>query len=400
MNDRTLPGEWRRSFGFAGIRRPLAALYRRWAVPRRIGAYGICLAAGPFLAALFLLSSIRSGSFLIDFRYAFYPAGHAVLSGHSPYVALSELHAELIPFVYPAVAAWLFAPLALLPYGAAAVIYFALTVLVVWAGLAFLGVRDPRCYTVVCAWPAALDDFQTGALGGAMFLGLAILWRYRDRTTGSATLALVVAAKLFLWPLGAWLLLTRRWRAVAVAAIAGVVFLLLPWAAIGFAGLTSYPAMLQRLTEQEGGTSYALGSLVAALHLPHPMTYLLALTLALPGLRRLGDPDHARRDRGVLTGCLVLALALTPILWLHYLLVLLLPIALTHRRLSWVWWLPAAMLVAPASHPNGALFPLAVFWLVVSVIAFTAPRSMGESMAATEPHAGAQAPGNPAVAAS
>src|SRR5205823_5146091 len=162
--------------------------------------------------------------------------------------------------------------------------------------------------------------------------------------------------KLFLWPLGIWLLLTRRLRAAAIAAVSGAAFLLLPWAAIGFAGLGSYPAMLQRLTAQEGASSYALGSLVAALALPHALTY------ALPGLRCLRDPDPARRDRGALCAAVMLALALTPILWLHYLVILVVPIALAARRLGWIWWLPAIMLVAPFSHPDGALLPLAVFW--------------------------------------
>jgi Glycosyltransferase family 87 len=353
----------------------VVAVYRRWAVPLRIAAYGFCLIAGPFLAASFLLSSVHSGNFMVDFKYAFYPAGHAVVSGHTPYVALADLHARLLPFVYPPLAAWLFAPLALLPYGLASVIYFLFTLAALWGSLALLRIRDPRCYTLICAWPAVLTYFQNGALEGGMLLVLVIVWRYRDRTVAPVMFAFVFVLKLFLWPLGIWFLLTRRWRAAVISAIAGAAFLLLPWAAIGFAGLTSYPAMLQRLTAEEGGGSYALGSLVAALQLPHLTTYVLAAAVALPGLACVNDPDRLRRDRGVLTGCLMLAFALTPILWLHYLVILLLPIALTYRRMNWVWWLPVAMLVAPVGSPNGALLPLIVFWVVLAAVAVVIPRS-------------------------
>src|SRR5205085_1831834 len=233
---------------------PLLGLWRRWAVPRRLAAYGICLGAGPFLLGSFIVPTVRSGDAMLDFRFAFYPAGRAVLDGNSPYVPLAHLHAQLLPFVYPPVAAWLFAPLSPLPYAAAASAYFVVTLLALWAALAVMGVRDPRVYTVVCAWPAVLNDLQTGAVGGLMTLLLAVAWRYRDRPAGPTVLALAGALKLFLWPLGIWLLLTRRLRAAAIAAVSGAAFLLLPWAAIGFAGLGSYPAMLQRLTAQEGAS--------------------------------------------------------------------------------------------------------------------------------------------------
>ena len=385
MSVHTSPSERRSPVGLLGARRVLGALYRRWSVPLRIGAYGFCLAAGPFLLASFLLSAFHIGNFMVDFKYAFSPAGHAVVSGHTPYVAVSDLHSQLAPFVYPPLAAWLFTPFALLPYGAAAVIYFVFTMASLWGSLALLGIRDPRCYTLICAWPAVLSYFQNGSLEGGMLLLLVIAWRYRDRAVAPAMVSLLVVLKLFLWPLGIWFLLTRRWRAAAISAVIGAVLLVLPWAAIGFAGMTSYPAMLQRLTAQEGGASYALTALVAALQLPHLAVYVLAVALALPGLACLNDPDHARRDRGVLTGCLMLALALTPILWLHYLVILLVPIALTYRRLNWAWWLPVVMLVAPAGRPDGALLPLIVFWVVVSALAFAIPRSGGEGALALDP---------------
>ena len=78
MSVHTSPSERRSPVGLLGARRVLGALYRRWSVPLRIGAYGFCLAAGPFLLASFLLSAFHIGNFMVDFKYAFSPAGHAL----------------------------------------------------------------------------------------------------------------------------------------------------------------------------------------------------------------------------------------------------------------------------------------------------------------------------------
>ena len=50
-------------------------------------------------------------------------------------------------------------------------------------------------------------------------------------------LGLVVALKLFLWPLILWLVITRRFKAATIAACCSVVFLLVPWIPLGGAGL-------------------------------------------------------------------------------------------------------------------------------------------------------------------
>ncbi len=349
--------------------RALTSLRQRWAPPLWLAQWGFCLLAGPALAAMSLRDADRKGDFLLDFHYAFRPAGQAVLSGASPYVPLQDLHAQLLPFVYPAVTAWIFVPFAALPYGLAAFIYFTLSVAVIWAGLAVLGVRDPRCYTVIGFWPMVLDDLHTGAVSGAIFLGIAVAWRLRDRAGGPVILALAAAVKLFIWPLGFWLLLTGRLRAAVMAALAGGALLVIPWAAIRWDGAADYPAMLRRLTAEEGHQSFALSALTHALGLPSAATYVLAAALVLPGLMLVTDPDPDTRDRGVITGCLVLALAVTPIIWEQYLVVLLLPIALVAPRLSWLWWVPALMLVIPYRHPDGSLFALSVFWAVTTVIA-------------------------------
>ena len=53
-----------------------------------------------------------------------------------------------------------------------------------------------------------------GNLTVLLVLPLALAWRYRDRArVVGLAVGVAVAAKLFVWPLVVWLLLTRRFRA-------------------------------------------------------------------------------------------------------------------------------------------------------------------------------------------
>jgi alpha-1,2-mannosyltransferase len=374
------------------VRDALRALARRWAVPGRIAGSAACLLAGPALAAVVLLHAAHAGALLIDFRTAYYPAGTAVLHGHSPYVAASTLHAASGPFVYPAVAAWLFAPLAVLPYTAAAAVYLVVTLGAVAAGLAALGVRDPRCYTVVLAWPVVLSDLERGAVGGLLVLGLAVAWRRRDARSGPVVLGLMCACKPFLWPLLLWPLVIRGVRAAGTAAAAATALLVLPWAAIGFAGLAQYPDLLHALSGQEGDLSYALPSLASALGLPRAAALAVVAGLAGALLHAARRPDRARRERGVMTVCTLLARALSPIVWLDYLLLLAVPVALARPRLAGLWLLPAVMLAAPATHPSGHALPLALAWTVILAVGGASLRARPRRRRATRGAAGGLEP--------
>jgi hypothetical protein len=122
-------------------------------------------------------------------------------------------------FVYPAPSAALFAPLGLLPYPTAAAIFCLVSVAALWGALRLLGVTDWRCYGAVALWPATPASVLVGTLTPLLVLGLAMLWRLRDRPWAAAAItALLLVTKVFLWPLAVWLGATRR----SLAAVAGV----------------------------------------------------------------------------------------------------------------------------------------------------------------------------------
>jgi len=333
----------------------------RWAPPGRIALRAAALGSGPLVLAVCVMLWLKLGKAMNDFRTAFYPAGLAVLHGHSPYPAHLDVH-RTMPFVYPAVGAWLYAPLALFRYDVAAGVYFVSMIVCLVAALLVLGVRDPRCYTVILLWPAVLDGLESGAVGSLFVLGLAVVWRYRDRDAIWVVAALMGAVKLFVWPLGLYLLYTRRWRALGVSAASGLGFLLLPWAAIGFDGLRAYPHLLTLLAGQEATWSLRTANLALAIGLPSAAGYALAAGLAVLAFSVRHD------QRMLMTVCVVISLAACPILWPHYFMLLLVPVALRSPRLSGIWFVPLVGFLGPDTAHGLATEATVVWWAFTLVM--------------------------------
>jgi alpha-1,2-mannosyltransferase len=308
------------------------------------------------------------GSSLGDWEI-FRGAARSALHGHSPYPAADPsalVHNDR--FVYPPVTALLVSPLAVLPDLAGRVLVLLLALGCVPLALRLLGVRDWRCYGLAFLTTPVLDTVSLGALSSAMLLGVAAAWRYRDRPYVAAPVtALTVVAKLFAWPLFVWLLATRRLRTAVGAAAVAVVLLLGGWAAIGFAGLHDYPHLLRVLSRVEAVQSYSLvglfrleGGAVTAL------TALLAVAVVVAVVLAARGPEG---DRRALTVAVAGALLATPVVWLHYLVLLFVPIALARPRLSALWFAPLAFWLTPIAHSNGSIwrtcFALAVGAVIV-----------------------------------
>jgi hypothetical protein len=174
-------------------------------------------------------------------------------------------------------------------------------------------------------------------------------------------------AKLFVWPLFVWLLATRRLRTGVEAAAAGAVLLVVGWAAIGFAGLRGYPHLLHLLTRVEAVQSFSLVGLLR-LHGGAATAFTALLAVAVvAGVAIAARGPHG--DRRSLVVAVAGALLATPVLWLHYFVLLFVPLALTRPRLSALWFAPLAFWVTPLAHSDGSVwrtcFALAVAALIV-----------------------------------
>jgi alpha-1,2-mannosyltransferase len=321
-------------------------------------------------------ADLRSHDPLQDFGY-FRAAAVDVIHGRSPYVhPTAAAFAHFDKFVYPPVAAILFAPFAALPSEAARVLMFVAGLAAILGALRVLHVEDWRCYGIAVVSAPAINTLALGALTSFLLLGAALAWRYRDSPVVAAVAtAFTAILKLFLWPMGVWLLATRRWRASAVCAGVAIVLLFGGWAVIDFAGLRSYPTTLHLLEQVEAPVSY---SVVALLGLSGGAQ--TALTVAFSLLAAAGVILAARGvggDRRAFAVAVVASLLTTPLVWLHYLLLLFVPIALYRPRLSGVWFLPLLLWATPSTHSHGATWRIALAMAVVTVVA---ARTVGSSV--------------------
>ena len=323
----------------------------------------VFLGLAPIIATAVVLCLAVGDDPAFDF-HQFWQGGRDVVHGVSPYQATGTLPdattaAELDPhgirnawrFPYPAPAAVALAPFGALPFTLAAVIFTALLLAATPAALLVLGVRDWRCHGVACLSTATIGAVRLGALTPLLLLGLALSWRYRDRARVLVpVLAAVISLKLFLWPLVVWLAATGRMRSALWTAAVAVFGTLAAWGAIGFKGLREYPELLDKLAQAVQGQSYSTSSLWLALGLPQqlaPMagaaTGAVAIGLTFIVVRR----SAVEADERAMTGALIAALVMTPILWVHYFMLLFLPLALFRRSLSLAWFVPLIFWVTP-----------------------------------------------------
>jgi alpha-1,2-mannosyltransferase len=330
-------------------------------------------------------NSLRSlGGVQLPFDFAVYlRAAEDVRAGESPYVDPDELTEESsAPYVYPPLLAILVVPVTLLPddvrgSSPAAVLVSLFAIGCIIGALLALDVRDWRCYPIALLYPPTLENIEYGAVGPILVLLVALGWRYRERTAvASLSVGSAIVLKVFLWPLVVWLAATRRWKASLGAVAVGAGLALASWAALGFSGLADYPDLLRRLSDIEAENSYSAYAIFVALGLPGgPARVLVAILAAvlLVVAWRVASVDRVEGDRRALTLTLAAGVVATPILWLHYLVLLVVPIALARPRLSALWFAPLALTIFEAldwyrGWPRGDGSALASAALVTALV--------------------------------
>jgi glycosyl transferase family 87 len=298
-----------------------------------------------------LVAAALDHQFAVDFNREYMPAAHALLRGVSPYTGLHSAAALAHEqFLLPPLTGYLLAPFTQLSPVAAQAVAVVLVAAAVPATLLVLSVRDWRCHAIAFVWWPVIIGVQSANVTLPLMLGLAVVWRYRDRAlVAAAASALVIAVKPFLWPILIWLVATRRYRAAAIAAVTSAALIVLPWAGIGFSGMRTYPHLLIHISRVEGEHSYSM----AALFLPVLPSWTVATAVgAAAGLGVLVFAllaGRRGRDRDAFAAAVVGLLILSPLLELHYFALLLIVVALYRRRLSLAWAAPILLVVAPSS---------------------------------------------------
>jgi alpha-1,2-mannosyltransferase len=321
-------------------------------------------------------AEVHSRDPLQDFGI-FRTAALDVVHGRSPYVhPTTAALGHFDKFVYPPVAALVFAPFAVVPDGAARVLMAVAGLAALLGALRLLRVEDWRCYGVAVVSAPAINTLALGALTSFLLLGAATAWRYRDNAVvAGVSTAFAAVLKLFLWPLGVWLLATRRWGAAVLCAAVGVALVVGGWAVIDFAGFRSYPTLVRLLEHVDAPVSY---SVVALFGLSGGAQTAVAVGLSLLAVLLIVLAARGRDgDRRAFAVAVVASLVTTPILWLHYLLLLFLPIALYRPRLSGLWFLPLLLWVTPTTHSHGTTWRILLALVIVAVVVL---RTVGSSL--------------------
>jgi hypothetical protein len=324
--------------------------------------------------ALFILAPVvtaarlilAKSSFAIDFQHQYWVVGDRLLHGISPYIwTHAQIASGVGAFPYPALTAVLFVPFALIGKTAAAWVWVAIQIGSVLATLRVLSVKDRRLYPLALLWWPVIIGWTSGNITLLLGLLVALAWRYRDRPAVAGMLvAVLVSLKPYMWPIGLWLISTRRYRATICGVGTGLVLNAIAWPIVGLNQVSGYLHLDSQVTNILYRYGYGVISLVVRLGASRSVgTILMVLVaLALAGLcLRLG---RRHREAPALLVAAILTLVASPLSWIHYLAILIVPLAILRPRVSREWLLPLLLWLCPGGLQEST-------WQVLLFIATT-----------------------------
>lgn len=332
---------------------------RRRPTPLEFGLFGVV----PAIFTLIAIVTFRSiHSFAGDFHKEFWPAGLHILHGQSPYLLGHAQIANGLAFPYPAVTGLVMAPFALVSRGLSDVLFTIVCFTALYATLRVLRVRDWRLYGLVLLWAPVINAWQSANLTLILALGIALMWRYRDRPpVAGVCAAAAVSLKPFVWPVGLWLLVTRRYRAFGFAVLYGTIANAVAFSILGFDQISRY---LHDASKVSGAFfRHAYTPIALALHAGAGTTAadLVGVIVALVAAGACVWAGRRRGDLAALTLAIALMWLASPVLWMHYFALILVPLAIVRPRLDRAWALPI-VLIACGSRSTQA-------WQIVLVMA-------------------------------
>ena len=124
------------------------------------------------------------------------------------------------------------------------------------------------------------------------------------------------------------------------------------WAVIGFAGLADYPELLSRVDDQE---NYSIVAIANELGLGAGRTVLSRRSWAVRSSSRRCWWGRREQEIRSFTLAVAASLALSPVVWLHYLTLLIAPLGLARPRFSPLWLLPIVLWVSPRDENGDGL---------------------------------------------
>jgi Glycosyltransferase family 87 len=317
-----------------------------------------------------------------DFR-AYHAAASRVLAGQPLYDLSYTLSGPFGLFYYPPTFLPLVLPFAALPAGPATWAWIAAMLAAFAAGVWAMPVAARTRWLVVLlaglSWPFVYG-LKLGQVGPLLFLVFAVGWRALDRPRVLGVAGAIGAAiKLQPGIVLAWALATRRWGAVLAGAATLLVLAAAVTALTGFGAWADFATIIGRVNDPittphnftPGAVAYQLGlARGAAAAVQWVSTALVVVAIAWAALRRPAVPSYL--------AVVVASQLLSPVLWDHYAMLLLLPVAwLLDRGHRWAALIPLATSVPLVGLIPALVYPTA-FW--VTLIAVLAQRDPGTTL--------------------
>ena len=320
----------------------------------RSAAGVLCFVVVPLVVtALVALVAARHGLFAANFHTSFWTAGDRLLHGRSLYEASASDIASGIGFPYSSLTGLILVPFALLPVALADAIAVIASIIALVLSLRVLNVTDYRVYGAALLWVPVISAWQLSNFTLILGLGIALLWHHRDRPVVSGILfAVLVSLKVIVWPLGIWLLATRRYAALWWAIAYGLVLNLAAWAVVGFSEVSAYWQLSKAVTRVQELKSYNMVAFGQLHGMARASAYGLQLVLATVVTVYCVALGRRHRTEASLVVSVALCLLFAPVVHLHYLALLVIPLAIVRPRLGAVWLLPIVMFAPMALYPR------------------------------------------------
>jgi alpha-1,2-mannosyltransferase len=321
-------------------------------------------------------AAMTAGTFAFDFL-AYHGAAARVLAGERLYDPSVQVTGGFGLFYYPPPLVLAILPFALLSASAASWAWLAMSVAMLVGAIWLMPVRSTvRWATLLLAglsWPVAYA-LKLGQVGPLLLFLFAIGWRWLDRPVAVGVSGAVGAiVKLQPGLILVWALVTRRWAAVVVGAAVLLGSAIIATLVAG--GPSIWPdfiTLIRNLSDPvttphnftPGAIAFQAGAPVAlAAVLQLGSTIAVVALVAFAALRLPADASYL--------ATVVASQLLSPVLWDHYALLLLLPTAwLLDRGCWWAVAIPllSSVILLPAGLP-GAIYPFAFWAALLAVVA-------------------------------
>jgi hypothetical protein len=269
----------------------------------------------------------------------------------------------ILPFALldPTVATWLWAALSMAAF-LAGVVLMPVSPTIRWATILLAGLSWPFAYAM-----------KLGQVGPILFLLFAVGWRWLENPL-AVGLSAAAGAIVKLQPglLLVWAALTRRWNAGVVGIVVLVAAAAVATNVTGGPGVwTDYFALLRNVTDPiatphnftPGAVAYQAGVPAGVATTVQIVNSVAVLAVVLVAARRASAAASY-------LATVVASQLLSPVLWDHYAMLLLLPVAYLLGKRQ--WWAAAIPLATSATLVFGAppaVYPIAFWVTLIAVVA-------------------------------